>query len=92
MSTENSVTPPAPETPTAAGSRERRERFVRIAERRVNKILDDLDSLSKCANRKNYDYSEKDIKSMFGEIEKRTREARGLFQEGDIKKEFRLSA
>lgn len=92
MTPENSFTPPAPEKSTAAGPRERRDRFVRIAERRVNKILDDLDSLSKCANRKNYDYSDKDIKSIFSEIEKRTREARGLFQEGEIKKEFRLTS
>jgi len=29
-----------------------RDRFVRIAERRVNKILDDYDALGRCSNKK----------------------------------------
>ena len=41
-----------------------RERFVRIVERRVNVILNDLDSLGKCSNRKNYRYSEEDVKKI----------------------------
>ena len=36
----------------------KRERFLRIAESRVNKILTNLDNLGKCANPRNYDFSE----------------------------------
>ncbi len=58
----------------------KRERFVTIIESRVNKIFDNLDSLGKCSNKKNYEYSEKDIKKIFGEIETKVKEIRGLFQ------------
>jgi hypothetical protein len=37
----------------------KRERFINVAGRRVQKVLDSLDSLSKCANRNNYDIKEK---------------------------------
>src|SRR4030042_6206823 len=52
----------------------RRDRFVRIAERRVNKILDSLDNLGKCANRSNYEYSEEEVRKIFREIERKVKE------------------
>lgn len=69
----------------------KRERFVRIIERRVNKILDDFDSLGKCANTKNYKYNYDDIKKIFTEIDKKLKEIRLLFQALDGKnKRFRI--
>ncbi len=59
----------------------RRERFVRLAEKRVNKIIYNLDNLGKCSNKKNYQYSELDIKRIFKAIEKKVREVRNLFQD-----------
>lgn len=56
-----------------------RDRFVRIAELRVNRILDDLDKLVKVSDRKNYDYSDKDVKTIFREIEKKTKEIKSMF-------------
>lgn len=56
-----------------------RDRFVRIIERRVNVILNNLDSLGKCSNKKNYEYSEADIKKIFSEIDKKTKEIRAMF-------------
>lgn len=47
----------------------KRERFVRIAEIRVNKLLDCFDSLGKCANIKNYKYTDEDTKKIFAENE-----------------------
>ena len=69
----------------------RRERFVRIVERRVNQLIKNLDSLGKCANKKNYDYTEKDVKKIFGEIDKKTKEIKILFSKktSDVE-EFRL--
>ena len=58
----------------------KRDRFVRIAERRVNKILDDLDSLGKCANRRNYQYTDSDVRKIFGEIEKKLKETKALYR------------
>ena len=43
----------------------RRERFETVAARRVQKIIDFLDSLSNCSNTANYEYSEDDVKKMF---------------------------
>lgn len=69
----------------------KRDRFVRIIERRVNKILDDFDSLGKCANTKNYIYNNHDVKKIFAEIDKKSKEIRLLFQALDgNKKRFRI--
>jgi hypothetical protein len=68
-----------------------RDRFVRIAENRVNRILDALDSLGNCSNRRNYDYTETDVKKIFIEIEKKVKETRSMFQEtAEEKKRFTL--
>jgi hypothetical protein len=46
----------------------KRDRFRNVAGRRVQKILDNVDSLAKCANRANYDYDEEDISKMMKAI------------------------
>ncbi len=46
----------------------KKERFKNVASRRVQKVLDDLESLSKCANKSTYDYTDDDIKKMFSAI------------------------
>lgn len=46
----------------------KRERFKNVAGRRVQKVLDNIDSLSKCANRINYDYDESDVTKMMRAI------------------------
>ena len=67
-----------------------RDRFVRIVERRVNQILQDLDSLGKCSNKRSYEYYDKDVKKIFGEIDKKTREVKALFTETQNSKKFTL--
>lgn len=42
----------------------KRERFKNVAGRRVQKILDNIDSLSKCANKTNYEYENADVTKM----------------------------
>lgn len=70
----------------------KRERFVRIAEIRVNKLLDCFDSLGKCANIKNYKYTDEDTKKIFAELDKKFKEIRLLFQSSDEKrKRFRIA-
>lgn len=51
----------------------KRDRFVNVAGRRVQKVLDSLDSLSKCANRNNYDFTEEDISKMTKAIKEKVR-------------------
>ena len=60
----------------------RRERFTKIAERRVNKVLDGLDSLGKCSNRNNYEYSEEEVRKIFREIERKVKEIKLQFRGG----------
>lgn len=70
---------------------EKRERFVRIAEKRVNKILDDLDSLSKCSHKNNYEYYNTDVNKIFNEIERKAKETKLRFQDTtNNKKRFTL--
>ena len=47
----------------------KRERFVRVAEVRTQKVLDDLHSLGKCAAPAIYEYNEEDLAKIFSAIE-----------------------
>lgn len=47
---------------------DKRKRFERVAGNRVQYIIDKIDSLSKCSNRNNYEYTEKDVRKMFATI------------------------
>ena len=69
----------------------KRERFIKIVERRVNRIVDYLDLLGNCSNRKNYEYTDADVRKIFNEIEKKLRDVKLQFQEAPkAKKVFRL--
>lgn len=57
----------------------RRERFERVAARRVQSILDHLDILANCSNRNNYEYSEADLKKMFSAIREKLRQTETAF-------------
>ena len=46
----------------------KKERFKNVASRRVQKVLDDIESLSKCANRNTYEYNDDDVKKMMKAI------------------------
>lgn len=57
----------------------KRDRFIRIAERRVTKTLSDLDSLGKCSDKRNYKYDDEDIKKIFQAIEKKVKIIKDMF-------------
>ena len=54
-------------------------RFKRVAERRVGTILRDLRILGNCGNRGNYEYTEKDFRKIFSEIDQAVKGAKGKF-------------
>jgi len=60
----------------------KRKRFIRVAESRVNKILYNLDNLGKCSNKRNYEYSEEEVRRIFREIERKVKETRSHFRDG----------
>lgn len=70
----------------------KRERFVRIAEARTNKIISMIQLLGNCANPASYEYTEKDVADIFGTIEKELRIAKMKYTAADDKTtKFKLS-
>ena len=47
----------------------KRERFIRVAETRTNKIIKLMQLLGNCANKNNYEYTEKDAQVIVEAIE-----------------------
>lgn len=69
----------------------KRDRFVRIAEARTNKILNMIKLLGNCSNRGVYDYSDEDINKIFNTIDKETRLAKQRFNSVEEKEgKFKL--
>ncbi len=57
----------------------KRERFEKVAEKRVNKILEGLRLLGNCSNKNNYEFTKEDVNLIFDEIKKGLREAQLKF-------------
>ncbi len=68
----------------------KRERFIRIAESRTNKIIDMIKLLGNCANKSNYEYSDADVQKIFSAIEKELKSAKSQFNINDNDKKFKL--
>jgi len=69
----------------------KRQRFEKVAARRVQKVIDFLDSLSNCANRSNYEYDDEDVKKMFRAIREKLSQTESVFgklQGKEGKKQF----
>lgn len=49
------------------------DRFKRVAAPRVQKVLDSIDNLSKCANKGNYQYAATDVRKMLNTIKAKVR-------------------
>ena len=70
----------------------RRQRFDKIASKRVQKILDDINVLSNCSNKNNYEYSDADVKKMMSAIRGQLKQLEMAFsdQKGNGKQTFRF--
>ena len=66
-------------------SETKREKFVRIAEARTNRIIDTLQLLGNLSNTGTYEYSKKDVDQMFKAIEEAISDARSKFNKTDVK-------
>lgn len=70
-----------------------RDKFRRLAEKRVNKAVGMIRLIGNLSNRSNYDYAKGDIDKVFSAIEAELKAARNRFKLADIGKnrgEFRL--
>jgi hypothetical protein len=58
----------------------KRDKFVRIVEARTNKIINMIQLLGNCSNKRSYDYTEKDVNAVFTAIEKELKSAKLRFE------------
>ena len=61
-------------------SKQKKDRFKRVASRRVENILNDIKSLSKCSNNNNYEYTEADVNKMLKAIKDEIKVLETLFK------------
>lgn len=66
----------------------RRQRFKRLATKRVNKALNQLRILGNLANKSYYDYTDDDVYKMFKALDSQIKVLKGKFHTGPSK--FRL--
>ncbi len=69
----------------------KREKFVRLAEARTNKIIDMIQLLGNCSNSSAYDYTQQDVDKIFAAIETELREAKKKFSKIEAKKSSRFT-
>lgn len=64
----------------------KRERFVRIAEARTNKIINMIQLLGNCSNQGIYEYTTKDVNKIFNAIQAELDEAKKRYSKQDSQK------
>ncbi len=64
-------------------------RFKRIAERRVQRVMDSLRSLSQCSNKRMYEWNEDQIKRIWDAVEHALHSCKESFKKSEPE-EFRL--
>jgi len=69
----------------------KRERFVRLAEARTNKIIDMIQLLGNCSNTSTYEYTQQDIDQIFSAIETEVREAKKKFAKTESTRSTRFT-
>jgi hypothetical protein len=68
----------------------KRKRFINMAEKRTNRLLNDLRLLGNTSNKSLYKYERSDVEKIFEEIEKKVTEVKGKFYSGKQSRPFRL--
>ena len=65
------------------------QRFKRVAEKRVQNVLDSIRKLSQCSNKRMYEWNEVQLKSIWGAIDQEITRCKERF-ETEESVEFRL--
>lgn len=68
----------------------KRDRFLKIAPNRTNKIIDMIRLLGNCSNLNNYEYTEEEVKKIFDAIRKELNAAENRFASEKKPKKFVL--
>lgn len=61
-------------------SESKREKFKRLANSRVNRVLSDIHLIGNLSSKKNYEYTEADVKQIFAAINASLRTCRSRFE------------
>lgn len=64
----------------------KREKFVRIAEARTNKIINMIQLLGNCSNQSLYEYTQKDVNKIFNALQEELDEAKKRYSKQDSQK------
>ena len=72
--------------------RDKRERFIHLAERRVNRSLEMIQSIGKLSNKHLYEYNQEDVTKIISALNSEISELKRKFSAGDSlpKPSFRL--
>ena len=71
---------------------DKRERFVELAEKRVNRAIDDIRLIGNLSNRHNYEYTDADARKILAALDGEVRVLKRRFASGtpDNKPSFKL--
>ena len=69
----------------------KREKFVRIAEARTNKIIDMIQLLGNCSNPSQYEYTNKDVSKIFNTIQSELDAAKKRYSKQESEKGNRFT-
>lgn len=70
----------------------KRDRFLKIAETRTNKILEMIKLLGNCSNKSSYEYTDEEVRKIFAAIDKELKICKSRFSSPDDSEEkFRLA-
>lgn len=69
----------------------KREKFVRLAENRTNKILYMIQLLGNLSSVSTYEYTQQDVEKIFGAIDAATKEAKKRFNKIESKSSARFT-
>ncbi|MGY4532652.1 transcriptional antiterminator [Pseudomonas sp. TE3786] len=62
---------------------DKREKFVRLAEQRVNRAMNDIRLIGNLSNRNAYSFNDDDVKKIFKALQKELDQAKSRFSDAD---------
>lgn len=62
---------------------DKREKFVRLAEQRVNRALNDIRLIGNLSNRSAYSFADEDLKKIFRVLQKELDQAKARFSDSE---------
>ena len=65
------------------------ERFKRVAEKRIRRVLDSIRSLTQCYNKRMYNWNDEHLKKIWAAIDKELKECKESFENSEPE-EFRF--